>query len=204
MSGPGSAHRLTLVATIPTNDGWRTLAVCGLVARVGAPDRPGDGFARLLSGAVVFVALYQGVVPLVARLVFDADQRFAPALWLPSPWWWIMCVAVVAVAVSVLAAIHTRGLPSPGPSGAPPGARDQGDEGTGIYDAAAAVVLLVGIYNGLAPFVARLVFDGNLLLALPLRLRAPWWWVTSIAVVIATVVLLALIDRAKQRRFPDG
>ena len=178
--------------------------MCGLVARVGSPDRPGNEFAKLLSGAVVILALYQGVVPLVARLLFDADERFAPALWLPSPWWWITCVAIVAMAVCSLAAIHTREQPSPGPSGAPAGARHPGHEGTGIYDAAAAVVLLVGIYNGVAPFVARLVLDGNLLLALPLRLRAPWWWITSIAVVIATVVVLTLIDQAKQRRFPDG
>ena len=78
------------------------------------------------------------------------------------------------------------------------------NQGTGIYDAIAAVVLLVGIYNGVAPFVARLVFDGNLLLALPLRLPAPWWWIASIAVVLTTVVLLSLIDQAKKRRFPDG
>ena len=84
-----------------------------------------------------------------------------------------------------------------------PARDEQRDEGTGIYDATSAIVLLVGIYNGVAPFVARLVFDGNLLLALPVRLPAPWWWIASIAVVLATVVLLGLIDQAKTRRFPD-
>jgi hypothetical protein len=73
-------------------------------------------------------------------------------------------------------------------------------KGTGGYEAASAAVFLVGIYNGVAPFVARLVFDGKLLLALPLRLRAPWWWITSIAVLVATIALLELIDQAKKRR----
>lgn len=71
------------------------------------------------------------------------------------------------------------------------------------YDAASAVVFLVGLYNGLAPFVSRLLFDGDLLLALPLRLGAPWWWITSLAVLVVTFVLLALIDQAKDRALAD-
>ena len=111
----------------------------------------------------MFLALYQGAVPLAARLLFDADQRFAPALWLPSPWWWITCVAIVAVAVCLLAVINTEEQqPSPDPSGGSSDARTQRDAGTGIHDAASAIVLLVGIYNGVAPFVARLVLDANL------------------------------------------
>ena len=66
-----------------------------------------------------------------------------------------------------------------------------------------AVVFLVGIYNGIVPFIARLVFDGNQALALPLHLDAPWWWITSLAVVAVAIVLLALIDRAKSRSVTD-
>jgi len=56
------------------------------------------------------------------------------------------------------------------------------------------------VYNGIAPFIARLIFDGDLLLAFTLRLPAPWWWIASLAVVAAAVALLEAIDRAKQRR----
>ncbi len=68
------------------------------------------------------------------------------------------------------------------------------------YDVASGIVFLVGIYNGIAPFVSRLIFDGNLLLAMPLRLPSPWWWVTSLAVVVVAILLLIVIDEAKQRR----
>ena len=65
---------------------------------------------------------------------------------------------------------------------------------------ASGIVFLVGIYNGIAPFVARLVFGGDdLLLALPLRLPSPWWWITSIAVLVVAGVLLVVIDEAKKR-----
>ncbi len=56
-------------------------------------------------GVVVFLGLYQGLVPLVVRPLFGADQRFAPALWLPSPWWWIACLAIVVTALALLAVI---------------------------------------------------------------------------------------------------
>jgi hypothetical protein len=69
--------------------------------------------------------------------------------------------------------------------------------GTGGYDALSRLVLLVGICNGVAPLLARLVFDGNVLRALPLRLAKPWWWLTSLALIVTTV-LLAVIDNAKQ------
>jgi ABC-type microcin C transport system permease subunit YejE len=36
------------------------------------------------------------------------------------------------------------------------------------------------------------------LLAFPLRLSAPWWWITSLTVIAVAIVLLALIDHAKQ------
>jgi hypothetical protein len=163
-------------------------------------------------GVVTFLGLYQGAVPLVARLLFDADQRFAPALWLPAPWWWIACLAIVLTMVALLAVLHDtrqRRFPTePAPGSAPAGMPEtstQKSDSTAAYDAASAVVFLVGIYNGVAPFVVRLIFggEGNLLLALPLRLPAPWWWITSIAVLVTTVVLLAVLDQAKQRRHRD-
>jgi phosphatidylglycerophosphate synthase len=156
------------------------------------------------SGIVIFLGMYQGAVPLAVRLIFDGDQRFAPALWLPSPWWWIACITIVLVAVALLAVLYTgkqRRSLAPGRSQPSEGTRQ--NNGTAGYEAASAVVLLVGIYNGIAPFVVRLIFDGNQLLALPLRLGAPWWWITSVAVVIVTVVLLTLIDQAKQRSVAD-
>jgi hypothetical protein len=162
-------------------------------------------------GVVTFLGLYQGAVPLVARLLFDADQRFAPAMWLPAPWWWIACLAIVLATVVVLAVLHDarqrRSPTEPAPASAPEGTPEpstQDADSTAAYDAASAVVFLIGIYNGVAPFVARLVFDGNLLLALPLRLPAPWWWITSLAVLVTTVVLLTVIDQAKQRRHPGA
>jgi hypothetical protein len=56
-------------------------------------------------GVVAFLGLYQGVVPLVVRLLFGRDQRFAPALRLPPPWWWITSIAVIVAAFALLVAI---------------------------------------------------------------------------------------------------
>ena len=158
----------------------------------------------MLSGAVVFLALYQGAVPPVARLLFDADQRFAPALGLPSPWWWITCVAIVAVAGCLLAAIHTgEQQSSPGPSGAPSGATTQRDEGTGIYDETSGSCASSGsttAWRRSLPGSSSTVPAPRTSPATP----GSWWWITSITVVVATVVLLTVIDEAKQRRFPDG
>jgi hypothetical protein len=73
------------------------------------------------------------------------------------------------------------------------------------YDGLSALVFLVGIYEGVVPLVVRLVFrsDGGPLLALPQRLPAPWWWIVSVTVLVATAVALGLIDQAKERAFPD-
>ena len=160
------------------------------------------------SGAIVFVGLQQGAVPLVADLVFDRQQAFAPATWLPSPWWWITCVAIVAVAFTLVAVLHAGDEHADGSGHAPPGgetaegAADPDPGGAGLYDAASSAVLLLGVYCGVAPFVSRLVFHGNLFLAFPLLLPSPWWWIVSLAVVAATCGLLILIDHAKERRFP--
>ena len=161
------------------------------------------------SRIVVVLGLYQGAVPLVVRGAVGGDQRFAPALWLPSPWWWITCAGIVALAVAAAAALEPDDEPSDGSDAAD--AADAADGAGGpdkttpaaAYDALSAVVFLLGVYNGIAPFVARLVFDGDLLLAVTLRLPAPWWWITSLAVVVAAIALLEAIDRAKQRRL-DG
>ena len=163
---------------------------------------------------MTLVGLYQGAVPLIARGVFGGDQRFAPALWLPSPWWWITCVAIVAVAVAAVAAIdgaRKQRFPdrSPVPDRADvagvamPDASSSPDLSSCGYAALSGLVFLLSIYNGIAPFIARLVFDGDLLLALPLRLPSPWWWITSMAVIGVAMALLTAIDNAKQRR-ADG
>jgi hypothetical protein len=158
------------------------------------------------SGIVTFLGLYQGAVPLVVRPLFGGEQRFAPALWLPAPWWWIACLGIVAVAGVLLVVVHRareRHVPPGRTSEAEPPDDTPGDPPAGAradgYDALSALVLLVGVYNGLAPFVSRLVFGGDLFLAFPLRLPSPWWWLTSLGVVVLTVVLLEWIERAKKR-----
>lgn len=171
-----------------------------------SPDTSDRSGPRLRTAAalVTLLGLYQGAVPLVARLAFGADQRFAPALWLPAPWWWIACVAIVVVTLVVLAAIDTsRAGHDPAPP-TDPGA-DEEDERSSpqapVHDSLSGLVFLAGVYNGVAPFVARLVLDRDgLLLALPLRLPAPWWWITSLAVIAVAIALLAVIDHDKQRR----
>ena len=55
----------------------------------------------------------------------------------------------------------------------------------------------------MAPFISRLLFDGNLLLAFPLRLPAPWWWITSYAVIGVALALLTVIDNAKEAHVDD-
>ena len=162
---------------------------------------------RAASRVVVVLGLYQGAVPLVVRGAFGGDQRFAPALWLPSPWWWIACAGIVALAVAAAAALEPD---NEQPDGAATADGSDGaerpDRATPVaaYDALSAVVFLLGVYNGIAPFVARLVFDGDLLLAFTLRLPAPWWWIASLAVVAAAIALLEAIDRAKQRRLASN
>ncbi len=181
---------------------------CGFVATMDLGAIHSKRAYDVAFGVVVFAGLYQGLVPLVARSLFDADQRFAPALWLPAPWWWIACLAIVLAALALLAMIddvRDRHFPAePEPVSAPASTSEAGtlasSDGAAVYGVASGIVFLVGIYNGIAPFVARLVFGGDdLLLALPLRLQSPWWWLTSIAVLAVSVVLLVVIDEAKKR-----
>lgn len=153
-----------------------------------------------MSRIVIVLGLYQGAVPLVVRAAFGGDQRFAPALWLPSPWWWIACLAVVAAAIAVAAVLEDSGTGEPAQATESP-AEPAGQDGpVAGYDAVSAVVFLVGVYNGIVPFVARLVFDGDPVLAFTLLLPSPWWWIVSLVVIAVAVVLLDLVDTAKQRR----
>ncbi|WP_018684994.1 hypothetical protein [Actinokineospora enzanensis] len=66
------------------------------------------------------------------------------------------------------------------------------------YDGLQGLVFLVGIWEGLIPFVAR-IFDWHPFLAFPLRLPSPLWWIVSGAVVVISMVCLELLDRAKKR-----
>ena len=145
------------------------------------------------SAVVWFVGISQGLVPLVVAGVFERESRIALPLLLPDPWWWIACLAVLALAVVALVAIDDRAeraVPDAG-GGAP--AADEESAGAAGYDPLSGLVLLVGIYNGLAPFVARLVFGGDLFLAFTLRL--------PFAVVVAG---LARRRRRRRRRGAAG
>lgn len=152
------------------------------------------------SAVVWVVGISQGVVPLVVRAFTDRSDRIALAFRLPAPWWWIASAAVVVLAAGALLGIEAakeRATPEAAPAAA--AEEPEPSEPTAWYDALSGLVLLVGLYNGLAPFVSRWFFGGDLFLALPLRLPAPWWWIVSLAVVALTVVLLEGIDRARNR-----
>ena len=66
------------------------------------------------------------------------------------------------------------------------------------FDALSAIVFMVGIYEGLIPFVAKL-FDATPVLSVPSRLDAPAWWIVSTLVVVVAIVALERIDQAKRR-----
>jgi hypothetical protein len=155
------------------------------------------------SAVVWLIGISQGIVPLVAHGVFGRDDRIALPLRLAAPWWWITCLAVVALAVAALLGIDAaKERAAPGPpvvdQAEEPETAESSDPAAG-YDALSGLVLLVGVYNGLAPFVSRLIFDGHLFLAFPLRLPSPWWWLVSLAVLALTALLLVRIDKAKER-----
>jgi hypothetical protein len=161
-------------------------------------ERTGRGYDAA-SAVVWFVGISQGVVPLVVRTFFDRDGRFALPLLLPDPWWWLTCVAVVvgaAVGLVLIDVAKQRAAPA---QPADAGSRSPEKSSADGWDALSGVVLLAGIYNGVVPFVVRLFSDGELLLAFPLRLPAPWWWLVSLGVLVLSAVLLEWIDRAKKR-----
>ncbi|WP_026425737.1 hypothetical protein [Actinokineospora inagensis] len=66
------------------------------------------------------------------------------------------------------------------------------------YDGLQAVVFLAGIYEGVLPFVSK-VFGWEPMLALPLRLPGPLWWIVAGAAVVVCVTLLELLDRGKKK-----
>jgi hypothetical protein len=199
-----------LVGAKSTDVGCGSRPYSGSLTVMTDPTRRSDAAYRAATGLVTFLGIYQGAVPLVTRGLFGADQRFAPALGLAAPWWWMACIAIVVVtliAVAFIDATRERRLR------ADRVVYDDGDRigavnatetsnanpsGSG-YDSLASLVLLIGLYNGVAPFLARWVFGGSWLFTLTLRLDSPWWWITSLTVIAVTAVLLALIERAKQR-----
>lgn len=61
------------------------------------------------------------------------------------------------------------------------------------------LVLLVGLYQGLLPFVAQ-VFGWHPVLSLPSRLDGPAWWLVSAAVVVVCAGLLEALHRAGDTR----
>ena len=69
------------------------------------------------------------------------------------------------------------------------------------YDGLSSVVFIAGIYEGVVPFLAKLV-GIRPFLAFPARLGAPLWWLVSGAVIVVATGLLWAIDVAKTRRHP--
>jgi len=66
------------------------------------------------------------------------------------------------------------------------------------FDALSAIVFVVGLYEGLIPFIAKL-FDADPALSVPSRMDAPAWWIVAGLVLLVAIVLLERIDRAKRR-----
>lgn len=194
----------TLVVGKPTKVGWCTAVKDGSIPPMVNPTTGSRPYTPATT-ALVVVALSQGAIPLVTRGLLNRKERLAPASWLNSPWWWIACLTIVIFAFASIAAIETRRqrqhLTDASDVGGGPEVHtdtkdpDDPDEvRSQTFDALSGLVLLVGLYNGVAPLVARLAFDTTLFLALPLRLAAPWWWITSLAVMATTVFLLVTID----------
>ncbi|KAA2252978.1 hypothetical protein F0L68_33820 [Solihabitans fulvus] len=71
------------------------------------------------------------------------------------------------------------------------------------YDALSSFVGIVGLYEGLIPFPAK-IFGWHPLLALPVRLASPAWWIVSGAVLVAAFAALVVIDNAKKRHAGGG
>jgi hypothetical protein len=66
---------------------------------------PTNGAHDGASAVVFIVGLHQGLIPLVAGVVFGREPTLALATRLPAPWWWLACVAVVGTALALLVAI---------------------------------------------------------------------------------------------------
>lgn len=58
---------------------------------------------KALIEVLAVIGMMEGLVPLVARGIFDGRALLAPAVHLPAPWWWLISATVlVACAVGVL------------------------------------------------------------------------------------------------------
>lgn len=68
------------------------------------------------------------------------------------------------------------------------------------YDALSTLALVVGVYEGLLPFPAKL-FDWSPVLSIPARLDAPAWWIVAGVVLIVAATSLDRLDKAKKARF---
>lgn len=150
----------------------------------------------------MLVGLTQGLVPLISRLAFDHTERLAIVSRLAAPWWWVVCLGVCLASSSVLLLARRRtplravaaGTPS---DEAPPSVTERA---VSESNAVPALVLLVAIYNGVLPFVTHLASDRPLLFSPTSRLAAPWWWLTSLAVLAVSTIALAWIDKRHDRR----
>ncbi len=66
------------------------------------------------------------------------------------------------------------------------------------YEALQSFVVIAGIYEGVVPFAGKW-FGWRPFLAFPLRLPNPAWWIVSAAVVVLSIALLEVLDRAKKQ-----
>ncbi len=66
------------------------------------------------------------------------------------------------------------------------------------YDQLSTVVFIVGVYEGLLPFLGRWL-GFSPLLSLPLKLDAPWWWLVAGAVLVGAAAALIALDEGKKR-----
>lgn len=67
-------------------------------------DRRGLGGLQAL---VFVVGVYEGVVPLISRL-FGWSPALAFPLHLPDPYWWVVSVSVIVVAVVLLEVLDRK------------------------------------------------------------------------------------------------
>jgi hypothetical protein len=74
---------------------------------------------------------------------------------------------------------------------------------TRTYDVIANLILLVVLFEGLLPFVAKLI-GVDPVISVPDNLDAPEWWLVSALVIAGGGVLLETIDRAKGRAMSKG
>ena len=99
-----------MVRGVPTEVGWTPTAPCGLVREVSETKPPRRG-ADAASSIVFVLALTQGVVPLVSKLLFGGAPIWASSARLASPWWWITASGLIVAAALVLDALDRPNRP---------------------------------------------------------------------------------------------